>query len=301
MGFTNYRGVNQLFHMARNANPTLPAALNESTCYFPKLTANGDQASALLAGRYGSGVRGYKWLNYTRLDLAKVFAGPIPKIPAETLADLHSLLYDLYYATGFAFDETDLEQVALPANQQFPWSVTLKASAGSFLFHGQTTVEFVHGNAKLFYLVANRTLDVSCQSFVETASRARAELYTFGIDYTTNQSKLVSVPTGSLTWSTAGSDVELRCSALASALNDIDRLPWKSQLGNNAFNLNGAQVVYNGLVSGYKPTGTDFRFPNPKYDRVMVVSFLTDNTTASGFYGSLMFIHYNTDTDNVNS
>lgn len=298
MGFVNYLAEQQLFHLARLANPTFPGKFSSETLYIPEVTHADDHSSALFAGRYGSGVKGYVEVTYQRLDLAKVFgSGPL-RVGAASIGSVHSLLDSLYYSTGFAFAPVDLEDTEPPADQTFPWRVTLKALPGSFLYYGSVEVEFVSEPTRLYSIVGARNLDLELASIAHTATRERAELCTFGIDYTSVQERLKAIPVGSLSWDTTGSASELVCTELADALNDIDRLPWKSQVGSLQFNLNGASVLYNGPVKDYTPVGGDLRIPNSRFDRVVVVSFANDTTGPTGFYGSSMFVHYNTDTDN---
>lgn len=298
MSFVKYLAEEQLFHLARLANPTFPSKFSSETLYIPRVVHDVNHSVALFVGRYGAGVKGQTQVTYQRLDLAKLFLGGPLRINTDTIGSIHSMLDSLYFSTGFAFDVTDLEDQTPPVNQTLPWRVTLKATPGSFLYYGEVEVEFVYAAPKLFNLVLQTQLTPTLASITPTASRQRAELYTFGIDYTSVQERLKALPVGSLSWSVAGSQAQLNCTELADALNDIDRLPWKSQVAAVDFNLQGATIVYNGKTKDYVPTAGDLRIPNTRFDRVLVVSFVSDTTGSTGFYGSSMFIHYNLDTDN---
>ena len=92
-----------------------------------------------------------------------------------------------------------------------------------------------------------------------------------------------------------------KAAVLKDVLNSVDHLPWTSNAASVPWNLRGATVRYNGKVSDYDTawqSSNDIRRPNSRYDRVMVVDFNTDATGATGFYGSVMFVHYNSPLDN---
>ena len=301
MSFVYYGGVRELFRLAHAANPTLPVSLSETNCYIPKIVANQEEATATFAGRYGLGVRGYVDVQYSRLDLAKLFAGYTPKVGILATKPLHELRADIYEATGFAFDIVDLEPVAVPEGQTLPWRVRLKAASTSPLYFGEAEVEFVQRKEYLREAIDMRDLELELAGVVDNATNARAELVTFGVDYSMRASELMAITTGSMAWTEVGSPEHSRCLALEYALNTVDRLPWKTVAGPMAWTLNGARVVYNGPVRGYDAawySSTDIRSPNTRYDRVLVVSFEQDVTGPTGFYGSAMFIHYNTEIDN---
>lgn len=301
MSFTSYGGVRELFRLVRKANPSLPVELTEENCYVPVRGGSGELASAKLAGKYRSGVRGYRDVSYQRLDLGKLFKNTIPQIGITEEKPLFELLADIYYATGFAFDQTDLEPVGTGSFDGFPWKVRLKAASTSLVYFGEAEVEFIARKQRMAEAVLQKDLEPAIEGVVYDGVRDRAELITFGIDYTSRATVLTAFPLGSLAWSGVDNPVEALCAQLADTLNDIDRLPWKYVEGPNAWTLNGANVVYNGKVADYNPTWwgvDDIRRPNDRYDRVMVVVFEQDTTTPAGFYGSAMFIHYNTEIDN---
>lgn len=301
MSFISSGGEKALFQLVKAANPTLPVKLNEDNCYFPKKTGIAEAATALLAGKYGTGVRGYRELKYTRLDLGKLFKNQVIKIGIVEPKPVFELLEDIYTATGYAFETTDLEPLAPPNGQTLPWRATLKAANTSFIYFGQAEVEFVKRPLRLSDIVFDREVDVNLQGVVDDGSRARAELFTFGIDYTSVGPVLAGLREGSLSWTDNTSPEHQKAETLITALNAIDRLPWKNVVGPNPWTVNGARIVYSGRVDSYDPTTLgigDIRRPNQRYDRVLVVSFESDTTGATGFYGSAMFIHYNTESDN---
>ena len=301
MSFVYYGGVRELFRLAHEANPTLPVKLSETNCFIPKIVATEEAATATFAGRYGMGVKGYVDVNYTRLNLAKLFAGYRPKVGVLAPKSLFELLGDIYEATGFAFDPVDLVPVTPPADQTLPWVVRLKAANTSPIYFGEAEVEFVLRKERLREVVLERSLDVSLSGVPDDAVHQRAEFVTFGIDYSMRANELLAITAGPMGWTVAEGEAYDRCVALEYALNTVDRLPWKTAAGPLAWTLNGARVVYNGPVRGYDPVwynSSDIRSPNSRFDRVLVVSFEQDVTGPSGFYGSVMFIHYNTEIDN---
>lgn len=293
MSFTEFGGANELFWLARKANPTVPATLNQSTCYFPKLVTAEELATVTMAGKYGSGVRGYVELDYTRLDLAKLFKNGPMKIGVREAKPLLALLDDVYESTGYRFDVTDLVPVLPPEGQTLPWRITLKAAKTSFIYYGEVEVEFVQRKAFMGEVVLTRELDPVLAGFTSTAARERAEFATFGVDYTAANDLLGIVSLGLLDLTKAA--------VLKDVLNSVDHLPWTSNAAPAPWNLRGATVRYNGKVSDYDATwqsSNDIRRPNSRYDRVLVVDFNTDATGATGFYGSAMFVHYNSPLDN---
>lgn len=301
MSFVYYGGVRELFRLAHAANPTLPVNLSETNCYIPKIVATEEEATATFAGRYGMGVKGYVDVDYTRLNLAKLFAGYRPKVGILAPKSLFELLGDIYEATGFAFDPVDLEPVVPVESQTLPWVVRLKAANTSPIYFGEAEVEFVLRKERLFEVVSERNLDLSLSGVPSVDERTRAEFVTFGIDYSMRAVELLALTPGSMEWTVAEGENYDRCVALEYALNTVDRLPWKTATGPLAWTLNGARVVYNGPVRGYDPhwqNSSDIRSPNSRFDRVLVVSFEQDVTGPAGFYGSVMFIHYNTEIDN---
>lgn len=293
MSFTEFGGANELFWLARKANPTVPATLNQSTCYFPKLVTAEELATVTMAGKYGSGVRGYVELDYTRLDLAKLFKNGPMKIGVREAKPLLALLDDVYESTGYRFDVTDLVPVLPPEGQTLPWRITLKAAKTSFIYYGEVEVEFVQRKAFMGEVVLTRELDPVLAGFTSTVARERAEFATFGVDYTAANDLLGIVSLGLLDLTKAA--------VLKDVLNSVDHLPWTSNAAPAPWNLRGATVRYNGKVSDYDATwqsSNDIRRPNSRYDRVLVVDFNTDATGATGFYGSAMFVHYNSPLDN---
>lgn len=301
MPFVYHGGVRELLRLARAANPTLPADLSESNCYFPKLSAVAEEAEVVLAGKYGKGVSGYRTLSYQRLSLAKLFKGGTVRVGVVELKPLHELLGDIYESTGFAFDVTDLVPVTFDQEQTLPCKVLLKAAVTSFIYFDEVEIELVARLPRLKEVVLQRDVTVETAGVVTSETRERAEFLTFGIDYTSKRNELSAITPGSMLWSDPGSEEALRCNALYDALNAIDHLPWRTTAENVAWTLNGARVVYNERVGYYDPTWwdvDDIRRPNPRYDRVLVVVFEQDTTGPSGFYGSAMFIHYNSQLDN---
>ena len=293
MSFTEFGGVEELFWLTRKANPTIPGNIDANTCYFPKLVAVEELATVTIAGKYGSGVRGYRELDYTRLDLAKLFKGGPFKVGILEPKPLYDLFGDIYEHTGFRFDVTDLEPVVPPQGQTLPWRVKLKAARTSFIYYGEVEIEFVERRKYLSEVVLSKEQSLVLEGAVHTAARQRAELMTFGVDYTNKATELTSVATGVLDLAKATS--------LKDVLNEIDQLPWVANASSIAWNLNGAKVVFNGRVKDFTPTwwnANDVRRPNGRYDRVLVIDFIANNTGATGFYGSCMFIHYNSPLDN---
>lgn len=301
MSFVYYGGVRELFRLAHAANPTLPVNLSETNCFIPKIVATDEDAVATFAGRYGMGVKGYVDASYRRLDLAKLFAGYRPKVGILAPESLFELLGDIYEATGFAFDPVDLEPVVPVEGQSLPWVVRLKAANTSPIYFGEAEVEFVLRKERLFEVVSERDVDLTLAGVPSTDERQRAEFITFGVDYSMRAPELLAITPGTMEWTVAEGEAHERCIALEYALNTVDRLPWKTATGPLAWTLNGARVVYNGPVRGYDPiwyNSSDIRTPNSRFDRVLVVSFEQDVTGPTGFYGSVMFIHYNTEIDN---
>lgn len=301
MPFVYHGGVKELLRLAREANPTLPTDLSENNCYFPKMTATDEEAEVVIAGKYGLGVSGYRTLNYQRLSLEKLFKGGGVKVGVVELKPLHELLGDIYESTGFAFDVTDLVPVTFNSEQTLPCKVLLKAASTSFIYFDEVEIELVDRRPRLKELVSKHDVTIDTAGVVTTASRQRAEFLTFGIDYTTKRDELSKISLGSMFWTNQASEEALRCNALYDALNSIDQLPWLSTVEHLPWSLNGARVVYNGRVDQYDPTWWgigDIRQPNPRFDRVLVVVFEQDTTGPTGFYGSAMFVHYNSQIDN---
>lgn len=301
MPFVNHGGTKELLRLTRAANPTLPGDLTEANCYFPKMTAVEEDAQVILAGKYGKGVCGYRTLNYRRLSLQKLFGFGQARVGVLELKPLHELLGDIYEATGFAFDVTDLVPVVFEPTQTLPCKVLLKAAPTSFIYFDEVEIELIERRPTLKEAISQRELTIETQGVTTTSERQRAELVTFGIDYTSKRDALREISVGSLLWTDPESEEALRCNALYDALNTIDHLPWQSTAAVHPWSLNGATVVYNGSVSAYDPlwwNADDIRRPNPRFDRVLVVVFERDTTGPSGFYGSAMFIHYNSPLDN---
>lgn len=300
MPIVYYGGINEVFRLVHLANPTLPIKLNRDNAYLAKWTLNGEATTATLAGKYGSGVRGYVDVTYRRVDLAKIFAGLVPKIGLYQPLPLLDCLAEIFETTGLAFSHEDLVPVAVPTNQTFPYRVRLTATPNSPVYYGSAEVEFVAGHQLLQSIVLNHQLVVDLDA-VDGNGHQRAELLSFGIDYSAQATALKNIATGSLSWTTDGDSVHQRALALAYALNAVDEYPWVATKTANAYTLYGAVVAYNGLTSQYDPNllgVQDFRSPNTRYDRVLVLRFASDTTTATGPYGSALFVHYNTQTDN---
>lgn len=301
MPFVYHGGAEELLRLARAANPSLPTDLSPANCYFPKLTANAEEAEVVIAGKYGRGVSGYRTLSYQRLSLAKLFKGGQVRVGVVYLKPLHELLGDIYESTGFAFDVTDLVPVEFDAEQTLPCKVLLKAAPTSFIYFDEVEIELVARSPRLKEVILERDLSIETSGVNTTVERQRAEFLTFGIDYTSKRNELTAISLGSMLWTDPASAEAMRCNALYDALNAIDQLPWLTTSDPQPWTLNGARVVYNGRVDYYDPTWWDvgdIRRPNPRYDRVLVVVFEQDTTGPSGFYGSAMFIHYNSQLDN---
>lgn len=300
MPLVYYGGINEVFRLIHLANPTLPVKLNRNNAYLAKWEIDGEATIATIAGKYGHGVRGYQEVSYDRVDLAKLLRGFVPKIPVNKPKALHDCLAELFEYLGLAFGQEDLVPFVPPAQQTLPYRVTLTATPTSPVYFGSADVEFIEGPALLQGLVLSKDLDVDL-SAVDGTGRQRAELLSFGIDYTSQATALTQTQIGSLTWSADGDSAHQSVLALAYALSEIDGYPWVANKTPSPYTLYGASVLYNGKVSGYESTllgVTDFRSPNPRYDRVLVVRFDSDTTTATGPYGSVLFVHYNTLTDN---
>lgn len=296
MAFTEYGGADELFWLARKANPTIPATLNQSTCYFPKLVTADELATVTMAGKYNSGVRGYAELDYTRLDLAKLFKNGPVKIGVLAAKPLLDLLEDIYLSTGYRFDKTDLVPVTPTVEQTLPWRVTLKAAKTSFIYYGEIEVELVSRKAFLTEAMLVRDVDAVLEwnPGYSTNPNKRAELLTFGVDYTNKHAELSAFELGVMSQPSA--------EVMRDILNDIDQLPWKADTGAGGWGLTFAAVVFNGKTEDYDPVwwgSADIRRPNPRYDRVLVIDWTVNYAGGLGFCrGTSAFIHYNSPLDN---
>lgn len=296
MAFTEYGGADELFWLARKANPTIPATLNQSTCYFPKLVTADELATVTMAGKYNSGVRGYVELDYTRLDLAKLFKNGPMKIGVLTAKPLLELLDDIYLSTGYRFDVTDLVPVTPAADQTLPWRVVLKAAKTSFIYYGEVEVELVSRKEFLTEAMSVRDIDAVLEwnpGYSINANK-RAEILTFGVDYTNKHKELATFELGNMNQSTA--------EVMRDILNDIDQLPWRADPGSTDWGLTGATVVFNGKPEDYDPVwwgSADVRRPNRRYDRVLVIDWTVNWSGGISFcHGTSAFIHYNSPLDN---
>jgi len=300
MPFVYYGGVNELFRLVHLANPTLPTKLNQNNTYVAKLTSQAEAATATLAGRYGSGVKGLRDVKYHRLDLAKLTKNLTLQVKVNEPKAVLDALLEIFESTGLAFAHSDLVPVSLPANQTLPYRTTLKAASTSLVYYGQCEVEFVYGPVTLVNLVQSRELALTLEGVPGSSAHQRAEWETFGADYTSIADKLLAVTLGTLDWAVEGNATHQVALALAYDLNSIDGLPWATG-ATDLWTLKGAVVRYNGRTNAYDDawySSLNIRRPNTRFDRVLVIDFPHDNSTA-GLYGSTAFIHYNTHLNEV--
>lgn len=295
MAFINNPGFQTLSRLIKAANPTIQVTPDANNSYLAKATYVDEQASGLFAGKYGSGLAGYVDLTWRRLDIAKLFPSDWAKVYITEKKPLHDLLDDIYRSTGYRFGVEDIQNQSL-VGADFPYIATIKAVEGNPIYFGEAVVTFVNRKYRLDEVVQQSELTPQLSYVQSVGGRQRAEYVTYGLDYTpVGATLLANYPTGKiLDWTVDGSQAQLDTLALASLLRSVDTLPWKAVNETNVWTLSGGKVAYNGPTKDFNNALLDPRTPNDAYDNVMVIDFVTDRNGPSGWYGSALFVHYNT-------
>jgi hypothetical protein len=221
--------------------------------------------------------QGAQTVYYRRLnlaDLAILLPQPIFGNGWTTVADFWAVLnanFGLNFVAGDLNDSTPL--VIGPDGSG---SVTLTAQPNSLGWIGSVTLPFQAGNYDLGTVATGTTLAGLLYPNTD-AGKPFGELYSYFRDMTPYQAHLQNYTTAS---------------------NDLTQLTLdlKALTGNNwtntaaaQYSLQGASVVYNGLVSDFVPLGDSICTPNPAYQYVLIVKL---NNSYSLGYSGYMFLHY---------
>jgi hypothetical protein len=221
--------------------------------------------------------QGAQTVYYRRLnlaDLAILLPQPIYGHGWTTVADFWAVLnanFGLNFVPGDLNDST-----ALVIGSDGSGSVTLTAQPNSLGWIGSVTLPFQAGNYDLATVATGTTLSGLLYPNTD-AGKPFGELYSYFRDMTPYQAHLQNYTTSS---------------------NDLTQLALdlKALTGNNwtnvaaaQYSLQGASVVYNGLVSDFVPLGDSLCTPNPAYQYVLIVKL---NNSYSLGYSGYMFLHY---------
>lgn len=278
-------GLKTVLELIKKENPWLPNGISESQIQITggNVLADG-RLEVRLVGLYGKGYRGSVIAKYHRLELAKLL-GPLKvKVGVDAPKTLYNAFGDIARKTGIVFGDGDLLDVSVPPNAVLPYTITLQAKPMSALYHGSVQIEFVQRDPLLADVV-NADVDNVKLGNYNSGQYQRAELLTYGYDYTEAADKLMPTFGSGMVLSTE------KAAQLATILNAVDNIGWNSS-GSNPYNLVNTVVRYHGLTAGYNP-GSDLRSPNIYYDRVLILDFIVDLAGAD-FYASSLYIHYNT-------
>ncbi len=278
-------GINTILELIRKENPWLPNTLDATNVHITGGAILPDgRAEVLLVGVYGSGYRGSKLIRYGRIDLSKLLGPAKLKVPVDAPKTLYSAFGDIYSATGITFGQGDVQDVPIPLNAKLPYTVTLKPQPDSALYYGEIELEFVERPPKLTEALTERNLEVVFGPVSKSGLLARAELLTFGYDYS---EAYLALSDNFLEGTILNAE---KAGNLAAILNAVDNLSWNNS--GNQFNLTGTYIRYHGATKDYSSL-VDIRTPNTYYDRVLIIDFVVD-LDGWDFYGSSLYIHYNT-------
>lgn len=271
MSIIDKPGLPLIYSLVKEENPSIPVTLSENSVRLSdQATVAGEQVTAVISGKYGSGLSGRKEITFTTVDLFKLFNGQRLSIGVRAVRPIHEQLIDIYQQTGIQLGVGDVDNL-VPSAQELPYVTTLRASATSAAYTGEIEVEFKERLPRLDEVITRSDHDVLIAPYAPDADGStRCEYLTYGVDYTYAVEALKTHTVGVLSSQSA--------IALANALTSVDDYPWT---------LANATVVYNGPVLTYVPED-GYRYAHQRYTHVLVVDVPEQPTLA----GSL-FIHYN--------
>lgn len=232
-----------------------------------------------ITAKPGLAFAGTKVCTYNRFKLSDLTPANFPglKCSAYNVTSVAGLFAMLAYWNGIQFSSDDLEDLPLVDNGDGTKTATLRAKATSQGWVGEGTITVTQGSAPIDQLITVTSLN-GLNYPTENDTDTFGQMYMYPYDFSPYFDTVAPLAPGVIN---AG-----QATALMNVFKAIDKgtgaTLWTDTGAGTSWNLNGAEVVTNGLNGPLLPT-------NPSYKYVLALKLAATVQTPAG----VMYLHYN--------